>query len=332
MVNRWVAAGGGGRAWQGRREGGGCAYKRQPEDPGEGKGCSVSHCGCGDKTCARDKVKLIRIRLTKWIKRTCVCVLACKHMQTSTTGAIWGRSGDSIHVNILVVILNSSFVRQYYLSQKEYKGLLCIISYNCVDEFFVLSCCCLVAQSCLTLCDPMDGSPPGSSVHGDFPGKNIGVRCHALLQGIFPSQGSSLGLPHCRQILYLLSHQGSPRSYNNYHKIKSLRKCTHKKIPNPRNDLDPETPVLFPPIPAPFPQAPFIPVAFWPLWCTPVSLLLCSLHIRKHHATRAHVTSYLGTLFISVIHLSPPLIISLRLYVWMFILFQDVDGKDTKLW
>ena len=41
----------------------------------------------------------------------------------------------------------------------------------------------LVAQSCLTLCDPMDCSPPGSSVHGDFPGKNTGVGCHALLQG-----------------------------------------------------------------------------------------------------------------------------------------------------
>ena len=45
---------------------------------------------------------------------------------------------------------------------------------------------CLVAQSCLTLCDPMDCSPPGSSVHGDSPGKNTGVGCHALLQGIFP--------------------------------------------------------------------------------------------------------------------------------------------------
>ena len=36
----------------------------------------------------------------------------------------------------------------------------------------------LVAQSCLTLCDPMDCSPPGSSVQGDSPGKNIGVGCH----------------------------------------------------------------------------------------------------------------------------------------------------------
>ena len=41
----------------------------------------------------------------------------------------------------------------------------------------------LVAQSCLTLCAPMDCSLPGSCVHGDFPGKNTGVSYHALLQG-----------------------------------------------------------------------------------------------------------------------------------------------------
>ena len=69
---------------------------------------------------------------------------------------------------------------------------------------------CLVDQSCLTFCDPMDCSLPGSSVQGDSPGKNTGVGCHALFQGIFPIQGSSPGLPHCRQILYCLSHQGSP--------------------------------------------------------------------------------------------------------------------------
>ena len=39
------------------------------------------------------------------------------------------------------------------------------------------------------LCDPLDCSLPGSSVHGDSPGKNIGVGCHALFQGIFPTQG-----------------------------------------------------------------------------------------------------------------------------------------------
>ena len=44
----------------------------------------------------------------------------------------------------------------------------------------------------------------------DFPGNCTGVDCHFLLQGIFPTQGSNPGLPHCRQTLYRLSHQGSP--------------------------------------------------------------------------------------------------------------------------
>ena len=55
---------------------------------------------------------------------------------------------------------------------------------------------CLVTQLCLILWDPLDCSPPGSSVHGDSPGKNTGLGCHALLQGIFPTQGSNPGLPH----------------------------------------------------------------------------------------------------------------------------------------
>ena len=57
----------------------------------------------------------------------------------------------------------------------------------------------------------MDCSPPGPSVQGDSPGKNPGVGCHALLQGIFPTQGSNAGHPRCRQILYHLRYQGSPQ-------------------------------------------------------------------------------------------------------------------------
>ena len=58
----------------------------------------------------------------------------------------------------------------------------------------------------------MDCSPPGSSVlcPWDFPGKNTGMGCHFLLQGIFPTQGLNSHLLHCRQILYHPSHQGSP--------------------------------------------------------------------------------------------------------------------------
>ena len=55
----------------------------------------------------------------------------------------------------------------------------------------------------------MDCSPPGSSVHGDVPGKKTGVGSHALfLQGILPTQGSNPGLLQCREILYHLSLQG----------------------------------------------------------------------------------------------------------------------------
>ena len=68
---------------------------------------------------------------------------------------------------------------------------------------------CLVAQSCLILCNTMDYRPPGPPLHGDSPGKNTAVGCHTLLQRIFPTQGSNPGLPHCRWILYHLSHQGN---------------------------------------------------------------------------------------------------------------------------
>ena len=60
----------------------------------------------------------------------------------------------------------------------------------------------LVTQSCPTLCNPMDHSPLGSSVHGVSPGKNTGVGCQALLQRIFRTQGSNSGLPHCRWIFF----------------------------------------------------------------------------------------------------------------------------------
>ena len=72
---------------------------------------------------------------------------------------------------------------------------------------------CLLAESCPTLCDPVDNSPPGSSVRGDSPGKNTGVGGHALFQRIFPTQGLNPGLLHCRPILYHLSHWGSPNCF-----------------------------------------------------------------------------------------------------------------------
>ena len=68
---------------------------------------------------------------------------------------------------------------------------------------------CWVFQSCPTLWDPMNCSTPGSSIHGDSPGKNTGVGYHALLQGILSTQWLKSSLQHCRKILYQLSHQRS---------------------------------------------------------------------------------------------------------------------------
>ena len=71
---------------------------------------------------------------------------------------------------------------------------------------------CLVAQSCPPLCNPMSCSSPGSSVHGDSQSKNTGVSCHALLQGIFPTQGSNTVLPHCRWIFLPTEPPGKPKN------------------------------------------------------------------------------------------------------------------------
>ena len=121
----------------------------------------------------------------------------------------------------------------------------------------------------------MGCSPPGSSVHGDSSGKNTGVGCHALLQGIIPTQGlnqastlqvdslpseppgkpkytevgslsllqgifltqeSNQGLPHCRYILYQLSCQGSPVSCD--HLLSKLYSCLMDHFPGKPNEMN----------------------------------------------------------------------------------------------
>ena len=68
-----------------------------------------------------------------------------------------------------------------------------------------------VAQSCLTLCDPMDCSLAYQApLSMDFSRKEYWNGLPFLLQGIIPTQGSNLGLLHWRQILHQLSYEGSP--------------------------------------------------------------------------------------------------------------------------
>ena len=75
----------------------------------------------------------------------------------------------------------------------------------------ILSCCAVLC--CSVMSNSLRPHGPQTArllCPWDFPGKNTGVGSHSLLQGIFPTQGSSPGLLHYRQILYHLSHQRSP--------------------------------------------------------------------------------------------------------------------------
>ena len=83
------------------------------------------------------------------------------------------------------------------------------------SEYILPRVCAQWLQLCLTLCDSRDCSPTPPSrllCPWDSPGKNTGMGCHALLQGIFPTQDSNVHLRHCRQILYPLSHLRSPHT------------------------------------------------------------------------------------------------------------------------
>ena len=103
----------------------------------------------------------------------------------------------------------------------------------------------LVAQSCLTLCDPVDCSPPGSSVRGL-------LQARTLEQVAMPSSrvSSHPGLPHCRWILYQLSHQGSPALLeqdispianllikSSFHKTGSLAFITRQPVFSPKQSF-----------------------------------------------------------------------------------------------
>ena len=74
-------------------------------------------------------------------------------------------------------------------------------------------CVCSVTSVVSESLQPHGPEPARVLYPWDSPGKNTGVGCHALLQGIFPTEGSNPGLLHllhCRPILYPLSHLGSP--------------------------------------------------------------------------------------------------------------------------
>ena len=95
--------------------------------------------------------------------------------------------------------ISSSFPREQLQQSADLQFLCSLLNGNPVITLGHRVC--LVTQLCLTLCNSMDCSPPGSSVHGDSPDKNTGVGCHILLQGIFPTQGSNPGLLHIHKLI-----------------------------------------------------------------------------------------------------------------------------------
>ena len=89
----------------------------------------------------------------------------------------------------------------------------------------------LTTQWCLTL-PPHELQPTRLLCPWNSPGKNIGVGCHLLLQGIFPTQGSNPSLLHCWQILYHLSHREAPRvalAHCNWRKVHTATKTQHSQ-------------------------------------------------------------------------------------------------------
>ena len=131
------------------------------------------------------------------------------HWQRALEAVGWDRTLASETSFIFHVRLGKAPLDQF-LSDLKISPFLKIPVWKCTHST-ARAVLWLVTQSRPTLWDPVDCSPPGFAVRGDSPGKNTEVGCHALLQGIFPTQGSNPGLPHCRWILYHLSHQESPR-------------------------------------------------------------------------------------------------------------------------
>ena len=106
----------------------------------------------------------------------------------------------------------SKCFKSYFLKKRNsVKKMSCDLNFKIVFPRYIYN------FSCLTLCNPMDCSPSGSSVHG-IP-KNTRVGCHVLLQRIFPTQGSNLHLLHWQADSLPLRHLGSKDKYKGYLKF-----------------------------------------------------------------------------------------------------------------
>ena len=129
------------------------------------------------------------------------------------------RSPARFYSWVTKIVVQQSSSLTWIISLPLYTGYSCspnILSFPALKilllSIFFSSYCVYVCVSCScpTLCDPHGLWPTRLLCPLYFPGKITGAGCYFLLQVIFPTQGSNLGLPHCRQILYHLNHQEGP--------------------------------------------------------------------------------------------------------------------------
>ena len=143
----------------------------------------------------------VKICVEDTVGSVCVCVRMCVHALSCVqlcNPMDHSLSGSCVHGISQIRILEwLHFILEWiFLTQWLNLHLLCLLHWQ-VQSLPLTTwepptwtrMSAWVVQSCPTLCNSMDCRSPGSSVHGDSPGKNPGVACHDLLQGIFPTQG-----------------------------------------------------------------------------------------------------------------------------------------------
>ena len=119
------------------------------------------------------------------------CPTTCDPMGIGTRPLCRGHRASQVHVQL---------VHTHCLLMEPELPLVLWLRYWCgrhISQAWLNAACTVCAKSlqlCPSLCDSMDYRPLGFSVHGNSPDKNTGVGCHALLQGIFPTQGSNPSL------------------------------------------------------------------------------------------------------------------------------------------
>ena len=126
----------------------------------------------------------------------CLCMCACVHMHHMYTCDMGTRVSRQLCIPVCLCMCARDLA-----DVSVSKGMHCEHPWACTSW----------KRKWKSLSQSDSLQPCGLHSPWNFPGQNTGVGSFSLLQGIFPTQGSNLGLPHCRCILYQLSHEGGPR-------------------------------------------------------------------------------------------------------------------------